>query len=135
MLILQRLTPFHRNVFNKLVYEEDLKAIKLLYIMNGYPWVEINEGKTTIDAVRNVISQEIVINEGPQVVVNEVSFHGNQLFDDSQLLKQISLQPGSYFSEKKWGKTGRSWLSFILTMGMCLPLSPPKQIFKGKREQ
>jgi len=132
MLLLQRITPFHRNVFNKEIYEEDLKAIKALYAMNGYPWVEIKEGKTTIDAVRNLISKEIIINEGKRVVVNEVNFHGNQLFDDSQLMKQISLKPGRFFSEKKWTQDRKKLVVFYSNHGYVFAPISPKANFQRK---
>ena len=133
MLILHRIIPFHRNVFNKVIYGEDLKALKALYVINGYPWVEINEGKTTIDAVQDSISKEIVIHEGPRVVVNEVTFQGNHLFDDSRLMREIVLKPGNFFTEKKWKDDRKRLVIFYSNHGYVFAGITPKANFHRKQ--
>ncbi|MGA1874306.1 MAG: outer membrane protein assembly factor BamA [bacterium] len=125
MLILQRLLPLRRNVFDKLLYEDDLKALKTLYTFEGYPWVEIEE-KSTFSSGQRFISKEITIREGNQLIVSRVTFSGNSLFRDAQLMKMISLKPGTHFTDEKWRHDQRALAVFYSNHGYVFVRITPK---------
>jgi len=133
MLILQNITPFRRNVFNKLVYEEDLKALKALYTFEGYPWAEVLDGNTTFSSARRLISKTVSIHEGPRVLVQNVSFQGNYLFDDSVLMKKVVLKPGRFFSEKKWQEDRKKLAIFYSNHGYVFVNVTPKVNFNKEK--
>ena len=133
MLILQRITPFRRNVFNKLVYEEDLKALKALYAFEGYPWAEVLDGNTTFSSDRRLVSKTISIHEGPRVLVQSVSFQGNHLFDDSVLMKTVALKPGRFFTEKKWQEDRKELAIFYSNHGYVFVNVTPKVNFNKEK--
>jgi len=64
--------------------------------------------------------------------LSEVNFYGNQLFDDSQLMKQISLKPGSFFSEKKWTQDRKKLVVFYSNHGYVFAPITPKANFQRK---
>jgi outer membrane protein insertion porin family len=133
MLSLQSITPFHRNVFNKLVYEEDLKALEALYAIEGYPWAEIFDGNTTFSSNRRLLSKTVSIHEGPRVLVQNVFFQGNRLFADSVLMKKVALNPGSYFTEKKWQQDRKELAIFYSNHGYVFVKVTPKVDFDKEK--
>ncbi|MEW5801793.1 MAG: outer membrane protein assembly factor BamA [bacterium] len=133
ILILQKITPFQRNVFNKLVYEEDLKAIKAFYTFEGYPWAEIVDGKTTFNSDQGRISKTVSIHEGPRVVVQRVSFQGNHLYDDALLREKVALKQGSYFTEEKWQEDRKNLAIFYSNHGYVFVSITPKVTFNKEK--
>ncbi|MEW6381993.1 MAG: outer membrane protein assembly factor BamA [bacterium] len=133
MLILQKITPFQRNAFNRLVYEEDLKAIKALYAFEGYPWAEVSDGETTLSPDRRRISKTVSIREGPRVVVERVSFQGNRLFQDSVLEANLTLRPGTFFTEKKWQEDRKRLAIFYTNNGYVFVKITPRVDFHKEK--
>ena len=128
MLVLQRLCPFGHNLFNKIVFEEDLEALKALYTFQGYPWVKI-EHKSIFSSKKNLLIKKIIIDEGPQVIVEKIHFQGNEVFPQEQLLKQISLKPGNFFTEKNWRNDRKKLVIFYSNNGYVFAKVSPKANF------
>jgi len=93
---------FMPEKFIESALEEDIKAIKALYLVNGYPEAQIE--KNIINLTDGKVTIELTIDEGAVTMVEEVHFEGNQTLDDASLLKLISLKPGERFTEWEFEK-------------------------------
>ncbi|MCL6584561.1 MAG: outer membrane protein assembly factor BamA [bacterium] len=133
MLSLQKIVPFQHKAFNRLIYEQDLKALKTLYAFEGYPWAEIRDGKTTFSPDQRFISKTVFIQEGPRVVVERISFTGNNLFPNSVLEEKLTLRPGSFFTEKKWQEDRKRLAIFYSNHGYIFVNITPKVNFSKER--
>ena len=97
---LMRLKELHfYNIFNKPRYRKDflrrdVETIESFYRKNGFfdAHVKIASAKKSKDA-KSVIVKLMVI-EGPQTIVDRVTFHNNRLFSTSYLSKGLRLLRG-----------------------------------------
>ena len=80
------------------VFEEHVKRLREYYRAKGFHFVEIHYDYRTDDE-KPLIT--FVIDEGPQVRVQEVTFEGNSAFSSKELRKLLFTGPGGLFS-KGW---------------------------------
>ncbi|GAA5522957.1 outer membrane protein assembly factor BamA [Fodinibius salicampi] len=74
-------------------------AIKRYYEEEGYWYTEIDVQRSELDETRNRITLEFHINPGERLEVKDITFHGNEKFDDRALQKSLGT-----ISEDRWWK-------------------------------
>ncbi len=74
------------------VFENDLPRVEDLYREEGYLDVRVS-GHATFSEDMSRATLHVVVQEGPLYTVGSVSFEGNTLFRDSELLRATGLQP------------------------------------------
>ncbi len=75
---------------------EDIDKIKAYYKENGFLDVEV--GEPTIEVVGNRFTITIDIKENQKYYVGEISFDGNELFQDAYLSSLMKLQEGDVYN-------------------------------------
>lgn len=80
--------------------DADIERIRNLYFDHGYIQVAVGEPEIrfTNDGKGMIIT--IPISEGDQYTVSSVEVTGNEVFDDTEIKKLITLTPGEPFSKK-----------------------------------
>ncbi len=87
--------------FDEVSLQEDLEKLRILYLNEGYLDVSIPEANVTLEyPTEREILITIRVDEGRQYRVGEISFEGNELFDDPSLYVLLGLIPGDTFSPK-----------------------------------
>ena len=87
--------------FDRDLYEEDLDLVIAFYRNNGYRDAEILGDSTTYTENRKRMILTIFIEEGTKYHFGDVTFEGNSLFDDDELMSNIIFKPGDVFNEEK----------------------------------
>jgi len=89
------------GAFDRTKYENDKALIVQFYKNHGYRDAKIlgDSLSYTEDLKRLIIN--INIDEGNQYYFGDVSFDGNTLFNDDELLNQLSFKPGDIYNEEE----------------------------------
>jgi len=119
---------WNSRIYDRETLQDDLARIRSYYIFKGYPNAEVTsrrrlhfiqredvpevdlEDDASIERVRELrqtgveftgrVDLTIEIVEGRTYTVRKVTFSGNTILDDRQLLAHIKLQPGTMFSRE-----------------------------------
>ena len=89
-----------RGNFKELNFQMDIERIKYFYKTKGYLQVNVGTPQTTISEDKRWVFITLKINEGPQFTINEITFRGELLFSEEELLKGIRLKSGRIYSEE-----------------------------------
>lgn len=90
---------FGKGRFKDEILQEDIDKLLALYKQKGYLDVDISDASVTLDyPTPKTIGVTIDINEGRQYRVGNVTFEGNTLYSDVELMRPLKLQPGDVFS-------------------------------------
>ncbi len=90
---------FGKGRFKDEILQEDIDKLLALYKQKGYLDVDISDASVTLDYPSSkTIGVTIDINEGRQYRVGNVTFEGNTLYSDVELMRPLKLQPGDVFS-------------------------------------
>ncbi len=93
---------FSKGRFKDETLQEDIDALLALYKKRGYLDVDISDASVTLDYPSdNTIGITINVNEGRQYQVGDVTFDGNTLYSDDELLSNLKLNPGEVFDPNK----------------------------------
>ncbi len=87
-------SPFRQDLLDK-----DVEYLRERYLEAGFLAVDIKKKVDFADSgVKAVI--QIDINEGPQTLAGSISFEGNHVFTENELLEKTSLKSGAPYSER-----------------------------------
>lgn len=93
------------RVYDKKILAEDLNAVRILYLNQGYARTKVDKSVKIIDSqgkngknIKNV-EIEIRIDEGPQTRVGAIEFTGLVHLTRNQAMEMISLKPGTLYRE------------------------------------
>ncbi len=92
---------WHRGVFDKSKFQEDLEKISTFYHNNGFRDAEVVRDTIVYSENRKRMNIEIEVKEGGKYYFGNVSFEGNLLFRDEELLAQLEFRPSDVYSEEK----------------------------------
>jgi len=87
---------WEKGVFVPETLEEDLNAIKALYLKEGYIDTEVKE-KITLSKNQKDVSVNLEIKEGVQTIVSSVRIRGITVISEKDAFKAISLKKGEPF--------------------------------------
>ena len=80
-------------------FQDDLNLVRELYQNKGY--IDIDIPETKIEHLSNGnINLVIVLHEGPQYHVKNLSFEGTQIFTDAEIRRFLKMKEGSVYSPK-----------------------------------
>ncbi len=85
--------------FKDFNFQTDIERIKYFYKTKGYLQINIGSPEITVSEDRKWIFITIKLNEGPSFKVNDVSFQGELLFSEDQLLNKIKIKTDTVYSE------------------------------------
>ncbi len=85
--------------FKEFNFQNDVELLKYFYQTKGYLQVNIGSPEITISEDRKWVFITMKVNEGPLFKVNSISFQGELLFSDEELLKKVKLKTGENYSE------------------------------------
>ncbi|MCK5832982.1 outer membrane protein assembly factor BamA [bacterium] len=80
-----------------------VKNLKEAYIEEGYPNVEIET--SAIETAKGRVNITFIIDEGHEVRIGNIAFHGNEVFSDSKLRRKIETKQKSFFRGGKFSET------------------------------
>ncbi len=86
--------------FKEFNFQTDIERIKYFYKTKGYLQVNVGTPEITVSEDKKWVFITIKINEGPQFSVNNISFQGEVLFPEDELLEKIQLKSESIYSEE-----------------------------------
>ena len=90
---------FGKGRFKDETLQEDIDKLLALYRQKGYLDVDISDASVTLEyPTPRTIGVTININEGRQYRVGNVTFEGNTLYSDDELIRHLKLKPGNVFS-------------------------------------
>ena len=90
---------FMPGVFNEQVVEEDAERVRAFYRKNGYQDVEVGQ-RTYRDPSGRGLYIHFTITEGLQHRVGQVALEGAVLFPGREILRTVTLKPGSVYSQE-----------------------------------
>ncbi len=82
------------NLFSETQFDLDLKNIIKNYEESGYIEVQIKSFKKDYNFDSSSVGLLVIIDEGKQVLIGEIVFKGNKLFNNKYLLENISTRAG-----------------------------------------
>jgi len=85
------------DVLNRRRLSEDIKKLKAFYHKKGFPLVDI-EYHAEVDPEANKAKVYIKINESKKYRIREISFEGNEAFNNKRLMKVIVTRPDRLFT-------------------------------------
>jgi outer membrane protein insertion porin family len=95
--------PRFYHIFNKPKFRQDMlrrdvEAIKSYYRLNGFFEIEASIETVEKDEQSNSVRIRILINEGPQTLVKNLSFAGQDLIPEKELQKGLKLLVGNPYT-------------------------------------
>ncbi len=92
------------HIFSKPKYRRDflrrdLESIRSFYVKNGYFSATVDLESVDKDVRKNTVKIRILVNEGPQTTVRDLSFTEQPLIKESDLRKGLQLTEGKAFND------------------------------------
>ena len=89
-----------KGVFNENIFSGDLKAIKNLYLYEGFLNANIDH-ELNFDSIDMRVDIFLKITEGEQHFVETIALDGNEIFTSESLVQKITMRPGQIFDPRK----------------------------------
>lgn len=90
---------FSRGIFDRHQFENDLRAIRVLYRQHGYQKVRVDYEKP-IEIRKGKMYIKIRIHEGPQTLINQVSLNGNEVFKSEDIIPKFAAKEGEPYNQE-----------------------------------
>jgi outer membrane protein insertion porin family len=112
----RKMWPFVAGYYDKEKIDRDVITLRSLYVADGFLDAEVlRELKYSDDKSR--ITLTYVIRENQRYRVNKVSFEGSKIFDNKELMKDLKLSSGAFYTaenqefdtrrlKEKYGRVG-----------------------------
>lgn len=88
--------------YNKDKYAEDKEKVLAYYRNNGYRDAEIVKDSLYYDAGREEMFIDIWLSEGQSYFIGDITWQGNELFDEEHLTGLLEFRKGDAFSQEKF---------------------------------
>ncbi len=85
--------------FKEFDFKTDIERIKFFYKTKGHLQVIVGSPDVTASDDKKWIFITVNIVEGPVFTINDITFNGEVLFDEAELLDKLSLKKGSEYAE------------------------------------
>ncbi len=86
--------------FKEINFQTDIERMKYFYKTRGYLQVNIQNPEVTASEDKKWIFITVRLQEGPQFLVNNISFNGELLFSDKEMMKKLKLKSGDIYNEE-----------------------------------
>lgn len=86
--------------FKEFGFRTDIERIKYFYRTKGYLQVNVGTPDVTISEDKKWVFVTVKVTEGPKFSVRNISFQGEVLFTESELMDKLSMKSGDVYSEE-----------------------------------
>ena len=86
--------------FKEINFQTDVERLKYLYKTRGYLQVNIQNPEVTASEDKKWIFITVRMTEGPQFSINNVSFNGEILFTENEMLEKLKIKSGEIYNEE-----------------------------------
>lgn len=86
--------------FKEMNFQTDVERLKYYYKTRGYLQVNIQNPEVTASEDKKWIFITVRLTEGPQFSVNDISFNGELLFTQSEMMEKLKLKSGDIYNEE-----------------------------------
>jgi outer membrane protein insertion porin family len=86
--------------FKELNFQTDIERLKYFYKTKGYLQVNVGSPDITVSEDKKWVFITLKVQEGPRFSVNDISFQGEVLFPEEDILEKIKMKPGDTYSEE-----------------------------------
>ncbi len=86
--------------FKEINFQTDVERMKYLYKTRGYLQVNIQNPEVTASEDKKWIFITVRLTEGPQFSVNNVSFNGELLFTEKEMMEKLKIKSGEIYNEE-----------------------------------
>ncbi len=86
--------------FKEINFQTDVERLKYYYKTRGYLQVNIQNPEVTASEDKKWIFITVRLQEGPQFSINNISFNGELLFSESEMLKKLKLKSTQTYNEE-----------------------------------
>lgn len=86
--------------FKEINFQTDVERLKYYYKTRGYLQINIQNPEVTASEDKKWIFITVRLQEGPQFSVNNISFNGELLFTESEMMEKLKLKSGDIYNEE-----------------------------------
>lgn len=86
--------------FKEVNFQTDVERLKYFYKTRGYLQVNIQNPEVTASEDKKWIFITVRLQEGPQFSINNISFNGELLFTDQEMMEKLKLKSGDIYNEE-----------------------------------
>lgn len=86
--------------FKEINFQTDVERLKYFYKTRGYLQVNIQNPEVTASEDKKWIFITVRMQEGPQFTVNNISFNGELLFTENEMMEKLKLKSGDIYNEE-----------------------------------
>ena len=89
------------NDFDDNKFRQDLKLLHEWFREHGLMDAEVLHDSVEYDEANETVTIRITVSEGPRVYIRNVTFTGNTVYPEDELLRRLDVIPGELFNGKK----------------------------------
>jgi outer membrane protein insertion porin family len=86
--------------FKEINFQTDVERLKYFYKTRGYLQINVQNPEVTASEDKKWIFITVRMQEGPQFSVNNVSFNGELLFTENEMMEKLKLKSGDIYNEE-----------------------------------
>lgn len=86
--------------FKEINFQTDVERLKYFYKTRGYLQINIQNPEVTASEDKKWIFITVRMQEGPQFSVNNISFNGELLFTEEEMMEKLKLKSGDIYNEE-----------------------------------
>ncbi|WPU64681.1 outer membrane protein assembly factor BamA [Peredibacter starrii] len=86
--------------FKEINFQTDVERLKYYYKTRGYLQINIQNPEVTASEDKKWIFITVRMQEGPQFSVNNISFNGELLFTEEEMMQKLKLKSGDIYNEE-----------------------------------
>jgi outer membrane protein insertion porin family len=86
--------------FKEISFRTDVERLKYFYRTKGYLQVNVGTPDVTVSEDKKWVFITVKVNEGPKFDIRNISFNGEVIFKEEELLEKIKLKNGMTYSEE-----------------------------------
>lgn len=90
--------------FKEVNFQTDIERLKYFYRLKGYLQINIGTPEITVSEDRKWVFITMKLTEGPQFSINKISFQGEVLFPENELLEKMLMKENEIYSEESLRK-------------------------------
>jgi outer membrane protein insertion porin family len=86
--------------FKEINFQTDVERLKYYYKTRGYLQINIQNPEVTASEDKKWIFITVRLQEGPQFSVNDISFNGELLFTEQEMMEKLKIKKGDIYNEE-----------------------------------